>query len=73
MCRASGQPQPSRLSIALDVLPQPVVKRSCRCRKDLLEELELGTVENAVSLGPGRPGGGVFTQGIWDIKMKRLG
>lgn len=66
--QASGQPQPSRLSVALDVLPQPVVKRSCRCRKDLLEELELGTVENAVSSGPDGLEVGVFTQGIWDIK-----
>ena len=56
------------MSVALDVLPPPVVKRPCRCRKDLLEELELGTVENATRSGPDGLEVGVFTQGIWDIK-----
>lgn len=69
--QALGSPQPGGLSVALDVLPQPVLKWSCRCRKDLLEELELGTVENAVRSGPyDGLEVGVFTQGIWDIKLK---
>lgn len=55
----------------MDVLLQPVLKWSYRCRKDLLEELELGTVENAMRSGPSDGlEVGVFTQQIWDIKLK---
>ena len=31
--RLLGSPQPSGLSVALDVLPPPVVPRPCRCRR----------------------------------------
>ena len=65
--RLLGSPQPSGLSVALDVLPA-CSAAALQVQKDLLEELELGTVENATRSGPDGLEAGVFTRGIWDIK-----